>query len=134
MALYVARQDDSDRHRGAVFRVQGSVFAPPEDLLVFVRPGAFNPAIFRTASLEHLRGLWQRDPQAFLTLIELASGGSDLTLVDDYGDADYAPRRILAAALKQIAATRRDTARRAQRRQQGEAPPPLGPAPRGSAR
>ncbi len=26
-------------------------------------------AIFRTACLEHRRGLWQRDPQAFLDLI-----------------------------------------------------------------
>ena len=56
------------------------------------------------------------DPQAFLGLIELASGGADLTLVDDWGDVDYAPRRILATTLKQIAATQRDIARRAQRR------------------
>ncbi len=131
--LYVARQDDPERHHGAVFRVQESVFAPPKDLLVFVRPGAFNSAIFRSAYLTHLRELWQRDPEELLGLVELASGGSDLTLVDDWGDVDYAPRRILAA-LKQIATTRRDAARRAQRRQRGEAPPPLGPAPRGSAR
>jgi hypothetical protein len=63
--------------------------------------------------------LWRRDPGASLTLIELATGGSDLTLVDDFGDADYAPRRILAAALKQLAATRRDEERRQARRSAG---------------
>ncbi len=120
--LYVARQDDMEHHHGGVFRVQESVFAPPEDLLIFVRPGAFNPAIFRTAYLEHLRELWQRDPEAFLGLIELAGGGADLTLVDDWGDEAHAPRHILAATLKQIAATRRDGERRAQRRQ-GVVPP-----------
>ncbi len=120
--LYVARQDDTERHHGGVFRVQESVFAPPEELLIFVRSGAFNPAIFCTMYLTHQRALWQQDPQAFLGLIELASGGSDLTLVDDWGDVDDAPRRILAAAPEQIAATRRDTERRAQRRQ-GVVPP-----------
>jgi hypothetical protein len=130
--LYVARQDDTEHHHGGVFRVHESVFAPPDDLLAFVRPGASDAAIFRTAYLEHLRGLWQRDPQAFLGLIELARGGgdgiarssglADLTLVDDWGDVDYALRRILAAVLKQIATRRRDAARRAQRRR-GAVPP-----------
>ena len=68
----VARQDDTARHHGGVFRVQESVFAPLEDLLIFVRPGAFNPAIFRSMYLDHLRGLWQRDPQAFLGLVQFA--------------------------------------------------------------
>ncbi len=116
--LYVARQDDVARHHGAVFRVQESVFAPPDELLIFVRPGAFHlPASFRSAYLRHLRELWRRDPEAFLGLIALASGGSDLTLVDDWGDVDYAPRRILAAALKQIATRRRDREQWAQRPQ-----------------
>jgi hypothetical protein len=53
------------------------------------------------------RALWRLDPRAFLTLIELASGGQDVTLVDDFGDEDYAPRRILGAVLKQLARTRR---------------------------
>jgi hypothetical protein len=39
-----------------------------------------------------------------------------VTLVDDYGAADHAPRRILAAALQQLAKTRRDEARRRARR------------------
>jgi hypothetical protein len=82
--LYVARQDEVERHRGDVFRVQESGFAPPDDLLIFVRPGAFHPASFRSAYLTHLRGLWQRDPQAFLGLIEMARGGADLTLADDW--------------------------------------------------
>ena len=33
MVLYVARQDDVARHHGGVFRVQESVFAPPEAIL-----------------------------------------------------------------------------------------------------
>jgi hypothetical protein len=130
----VARQDDGARHRGGVFRVQEAVFAPPEELLIFVRPGAVHPASFRSAYVTHLRGVWQRDPAAFLGLVELASGGADLTLVDDGGDADDAPRRILAAALEQLATSRRDRARRALRRQGVNPPPPGAPETRQRAR
>ena len=122
--LSVARQDDGARHHGAVFRIHESVFAPPDELLIFVRPGAFHPASVRSAYLKHLRELWRRDPQAFLGLVALASGGSDLTLVDDWGDVEYTPRRILAAALKQIATSRRDRERWAQRRQRAVPPTP----------
>jgi hypothetical protein len=45
-----------------------------------------------------------------------------VTPVDDHGDADDAPRKILAAALKQLAKTRRDEARRRARRTTGQTP------------
>jgi hypothetical protein len=102
-----------------VLRVHQSVFAPSVDDLRFARPGEFNPAGFRVVYVRRLRALWRSDPEAFLTLIELATGGQDLTLTDDFGDADYAPRKILAAALKQLAKTRRDEERRRARRAAG---------------
>jgi hypothetical protein len=114
--LSVGREDEPERQRGTVLWVHQSVFAPSEDALRFARPGASDPASFRVVYVRRLRELWRRDPGAFLMLIELATGGQDLTLTDDYGDADYAPRRILAAALKQLAKTRRDEARRRARR------------------
>ena len=64
------------------------------------------------AYLRYLRALWRHDPEAFLRLIERATGGADLTVTDDFGDAPHAPRRILGAALKQLAKTQRDAARR----------------------
>jgi hypothetical protein len=48
-------------------------------------------------------------------VIDLASGGTDCTITDAYGDAAHAPRRILATALKQFAKTQRDEARRRER-------------------
>ena len=119
--LYVAREDEPERHRGTVLRVHQSVFAPSEDALRFARPEASDPTSFRVVYVRRLRELWRSDPGTFLTLIELASGGQDLTLVDDFGDADYAPRKILAAALKQLAKTRRDEERRRARRATGAA-------------
>jgi hypothetical protein len=127
--LYVAREDEPERHRGTVVRVHRSVFAPSAEDLRFVRPGASDSASFRVVYVRRLRELWRADPEAFLTLIELASGGQDLTLTDDFGDVDYAPRRILAAALKQLAKTQRDEARRRARRSTGQTPrraPPVG--------
>ena len=50
-------------------------------------------------------------------LIAHATGGHDLTLVDTFGDVDHAPRRLLAAALKQIATQR--TKRHARARRSG---------------
>jgi hypothetical protein len=95
-----------------VFRLQDSVFVPTASALRFVRPGAFHVGTWRLVYTDELRAMWRCDPGAFLTLIELASGRNDLTLVDGWGDEDYAPRRILAAVLKQIAKTRQDEARR----------------------
>jgi hypothetical protein len=89
--LYVARQDDPERHHGIVVRLHESVFVPPAALLDRSRPGALRPPTFRVASLRHLQELWQRDPEAFLGLIELAGGGSDLTLVDDWGTRSARP-------------------------------------------
>jgi hypothetical protein len=112
--LYVAREDRPERHRGIVVRLHrgGSVFAPPAAALRFQRPETRSPAAFRVVYLRHLRALWRRAPRAFLDLLDLAGGGADVTLVDDFGDAPAAPRTLLAAALKQLAKTRRDEARR----------------------
>ncbi len=130
--LYVARQDDPARHRGTVVLLHESAFAPPPDAVREHRLGRLSAAAFRSTYLDHLQALWRQDPEAFLRLIALASGESGtialtsgkgcLTLVDDWGDEAHAPRHILAATLKQIAATRRDGERRALRRQ-GVVPP-----------
>jgi hypothetical protein len=120
--LYVARQDDLDRHHGVVFQLHESVFAPPQGAIRDHRLGRLSATAFRSLYLDHLQALWRQDPEAFLCLIALASGKGRLTLVDDWGDEAQAPRRILAASLKQLAATRRDGERRAQRRQ-GMVPP-----------
>lgn len=130
--LYVARQLDLARHHGVVVRLHESVFAPPQDAVRDHRLGRLSAAAFQSIYLDHLQALWRQTPQAFLGLIELASGGSGvialtsgkgcLTLVDDWEDEPHAPRRILAAALKQIATTRRDGERWARRRQ-GVVPP-----------
>jgi hypothetical protein len=115
--LYVAREDDPSNHHGALFRLHLSVFALAPESLVFVRSGAFNPAIFRVIYVRHLRERWQVDPAVFLSLIDLATGGSDRTIVDDWGDEAYAPRRILTATLKTIVSVRRKEARRKERQQ-----------------
>jgi hypothetical protein len=80
------------------------------------------------AYTDHLRDLRRRDRGAFLTLIGLASGGQDLTLVDGFGDAAHAPRRLLAAAPEQLAKTRRDEARRRGRRSAQRTPRRAPPA------
>jgi hypothetical protein len=101
-----------------VIRVRDSVFAPSEAALRFARPdaaGAGRVGAWRLAYSDELRALWRRDPDAFRTLAELASGDQDVKLVDDCGDEDYAPRRILGAVLKQLARSRRDEALRRER-------------------
>jgi hypothetical protein len=45
-------------------------------------------------------------------VIELATGVTDCAVVDASGDVPRAPRRVLATALKQIAATQRAEAER----------------------
>jgi hypothetical protein len=60
----VARQDDVARHHGAVFRLQESVFAPLDELLIFVRPGAFHPTSFRSTYLLRRRGVVSCAPRA----------------------------------------------------------------------
>jgi hypothetical protein len=115
--LYLAREDEPERHRGTVVRLRVTVFAPPAEALRFVRLDAPDVDVdaFRVAYLGHLRALWRNDPGAFLRLIERATGGADLTLTDDFGDAAHAPRRIVGAALKQIAKSCQDEARRKSR-------------------
>ena len=119
--LYLARADDPASHRGTVLRLEQSVFAPappaapgPRDRSRR-RPDPADPMAFRIAYVAQLRALWRRDPGAFLRVIDQATGGHDVTLVDGWGDAPHAPRRILATALKQIARTRADAARRGPR-------------------
>jgi hypothetical protein len=60
--LYLARGDEPGRHRGVVFRLQDSVFAPSESALRFARPGAFHVGVWRRAYTDELRALWRRDP------------------------------------------------------------------------
>ena len=60
--------------------------------------------------------------------LDLAEGASHVTLVDDWGDEPYAPRRILAAALKQLAKSRRDEAKRKAMRSAGQTPRRVPPA------
>jgi hypothetical protein len=103
--LYLARADEPEHHRGRVLRLEGSVFAPEAPLV----PDA---TTFRVRYIAQLRGLWRRDPAVFLRLIAQATGRNDLTLVDGWGDAPHAPRRMLATALKQIARTQADAAHR----------------------
>jgi hypothetical protein len=92
------------------------------------RPGAFDDRIVRVQYVRQLRERWHCDPGTFLTLIERASGGQALTLTDDSGDEEDALRHILAAALKQSAATRRAEAERKARRPAQQTPPRAPPA------
>jgi hypothetical protein len=81
--------------------------------------GSLTATAFRIGYVDHLRQLWRQDRQAVLDLIDLATGGRSLTLVDDWGDEPHAPRKILAAALKQIANSQRSNrARQSQRPRQ----------------
>jgi hypothetical protein len=97
-------------------RLEASPFAPSARLLRDVGTGAIDGEGFARRYLRELRGLWEHDQQPFLDLIALASGGTDCTLVDAWAEERYAPRRVLAAALKQLAATRRAEAPRPARR------------------
>ena len=123
--LYVAREDEPDRHHGVVVRVEASAFAPSALLLRDHANGVIDGPGFARRYIWELRQLWNTDRRAFLDVIELATGGTACTITDAYGDAAHAPRRILAAALKQIAKTQRDEARRRERagRARGEAAP-----------
>jgi hypothetical protein len=133
--LYAARADEPERYRGAVVRVEASPFAPSAVPLPDHASGAVDGEAFARRYVWGLRQLWHADRQAFLEAIELASGGTAGTIVDGWGDAPHAPRRLLAAALKQIAQiarTRQYEARRkarpararAARTAAGSAPPP----------
>ena len=117
--LYLARADEPAHHRGWVLRLERSVFAP--EALARTAPDA---TAFRVRYIAQLRSLWRRDPGAFLRVVDQATGAHDLTLVDGWGDAPHAPRKILATALKQIARTQRDAARRGPRRSPGCRPAP----------
>ena len=76
---------------------------------------------FTRRSIWELRQLWHTDRRTFLDVIDLASGGTDCTTMGAYGDAPHAPWRILATALKQIAKTQRDEARRRARARRARA-------------
>ena len=115
--LSVARLDDPAHHHGTVFRVDESAFAPPADMVSSHQLGSYTAGPFRFGYLEHLRALWRHDPQPFLALIAQATGGHDLTLVDPFGDVEHAPRRLLAAARRQI-----DSSQRAKRHARARRP------------
>jgi len=110
--LYLAREDEPARHRGAVLHVAASPFAPSPRLLQDLGNGRLDGEAFAGRYLRELRGRWERDPRPFLDVLAAAGDGADCTLVDAWGDEPHAPRRILAAALRQIAATQRSAARR----------------------
>jgi hypothetical protein len=113
--LYVARADEPERHRGAVVRVGSSPFAPSAVLLRDHANGVVDGSGFTRRYIWELRQLWNRERRTFLDVIERVSGGTGCTITDGYGDVPHAPRRILATALKQIAKTQRDEARRRER-------------------
>jgi hypothetical protein len=110
--LYVARDDEPERHQGVIVRVESSRFAPSDRLVEDFSNGVVDGVGFTRRYIWELRQLWHRERQVFLEVIHLATGGTNCTVVDGYGDAPYAPRRTLATALKQIAKTQRDEARR----------------------
>jgi hypothetical protein len=110
--LYVARDDEPERHYGVIVRVETSSFAPSTRLLEDFGSGAVDGQGFTRRSIWELRQLWHRERQTFLEVLELATGGTDCTVVNAYGDVPHAPRRVLATALKQIAATQRAEAKR----------------------
>ena len=56
-------------------------------MLRLVRLDAPDVDAFRVAYLRYLRAWWRHDPEAFLRLVERATGGADLTVTDDVGDA-----------------------------------------------
>ena len=113
--LYVAREDEPERHRGVIVRVEASPFAPSAMLLRDFASGAVDGQAFTRRYIWELRQLWNRERRVFLDVIGLATGGTDYTVVDGYGDVAHAPRRTLATAIKQTAKTQRDEARRRER-------------------
>jgi hypothetical protein len=103
-------------------RIAASPFAPPVRLLREVGAGRLDGPACARGSLWELRPRWGLDPRPFLDLLALTTGRPDLTLVDAWGDEPHAPRRVLAAALKQLAARRGDEARREARRSGQQSP------------
>ena len=112
---YVAREDEPERHRGVIVRVEASPFAPSAMLLRDFASGAVDGQAFTRRYIWELRQPWNRERRVFLDVIGLATGGTDCTVVDGYGDVAHAPRRTLATAIKQTAKTQRDEARRRER-------------------
>jgi hypothetical protein len=108
--LYLARRDDPERHRGLVVAVEESVFAPTADAVAYRRLGSLSGPAFALGYRERLRGLRAADPALFRDLVALARAG-DVTLVDGWGDDEWAPRRILAGFLKRVAWEQRQEAR-----------------------
>ena len=105
--LYLARGDETGRHRGEVVVIEKSPFAPSDRLLEDYRNGVVDGAGFTRRYRWDLRALWGRDREPFLRLIAGATGGADATLVDGWGDEPHAPRRILADALRRVVRARR---------------------------
>ena len=114
-ALCVARDDEPERHLGMIVRVEASPFAPSSRLLHDHAVGVIDSQGFSRRYIWELRQFWNGDRRSFLDVIDLATGGTSCTIVDSYGDVVHAPRRNLATALKQVAKTQRDEARRRER-------------------
>ncbi|HEV2123661.1 MAG TPA: hypothetical protein VGW38_12905 [Chloroflexota bacterium] len=112
--LYLARGGDTERYRGAIIHIEASQFAPEEANIAAYRNGRISGPQFRDAYLRQLWSLWQRDRIMFVDLIDLIST-ADITLVDRWGDEPWAPRRVLAAVLGQLAQQRKSLGRPAQK-------------------
>jgi hypothetical protein len=126
--LSVARDDEAECHRGAVVRVEAPPFAPSALLLRVHENGVVDSQGFTRRSNWELHQFWHRGRQTLLDVIDLAPGGTECSVVDGSGDVAHAPQRILATALKQIAKTRRDEARRRERVRRPRGSPPAPPA------
>ena len=108
--LYLARRDEPERHRGLVVVVEDSVLAPDEGAVAYRRLGSLSGPAFAIHYREQLRGLRAADPALFRDLVALARAG-DVTLVDGWGDDEWAPRRVLAGFLRRVAWEQRQEAR-----------------------
>jgi hypothetical protein len=100
--LILARADEVDRHRGLVVHIEESPFAPDPDSVRYHALGSLIGAAFALGYRERLRELLRRSPELFVGLVTAARAG-DVTLVDGWGDEQWAPRRLLAGALRRVA-------------------------------
>ena len=84
--LYLAGRDNPGPSRGTVIRIEGSPFAPDDRLLEDDGSRATDGEGFARRIVWQWRVRWKADPSVFLDLITLASGGTDVTLCDGWGD------------------------------------------------
>jgi hypothetical protein len=113
--LYLAGHDAPVPSRGTVIHIEVSPFAPNERLLENFGRRATDGEGFARRLLWQWSEQWKMDPSVFLDLIALASGGTDVTLCDGWGNVPYAPRRVLADVLQRIARAEGERRRRVRR-------------------